>query len=91
MSLIKSETTTKPLKEGDKVLAINVSSPLNDEDCLLQGIKVFEDWGLTCQNEVTVGRHWGYLAGKDPFRYKQLHSNNPVSYTHLTLPTTPYV
>ena len=76
MGLIKSETTTKPLREGDKVLAINVSSPLNDEDCLLQGIKVFEDWGLTCQNEVTVGRHWGYLAEKDPFRYKQLHSNN---------------
>ena len=35
MGLIKSETTTKPLREGDKVLAINVSSPLNDEDCIL--------------------------------------------------------
>ncbi len=76
MSLIKSGNITQSLRVGDRVRTIAVSSPINDEDCLLQGIKVFEEWGLTCQNQVTVGNHWGYLAGKDPFRYSQLHSYN---------------
>ncbi len=76
MGLIKSETITKSLSAGDKVRTIAVSSPINDEDCLLEGIKVFEEWGLICQNEVSIGKHWGYLAEKDPIRYKQLHSSN---------------
>ncbi len=76
MGLIKSETITKSLSAGDKVRTIAVSSPINDEDCLLEGIKVFEEWGLICQNEVSIGKHWGYLAEKDPVRYKQLHSSN---------------
>ena len=36
----------------------------------------------------------GMLTGRTPYRsgvYDWIPGNNPVSYTHLTLPTTPYV
>ena len=33
----------------------------------------------------------GLAAGADDYLTKPFHSGEPVSYTHLTLPTTPYV
>ncbi len=73
MPLIKSETITTRLKRGDEVLTIAVSSPVNNEHAVIEGLKIFEEWGLICQNKVIEGRHWGYFSGEDTLRYKELH------------------
>ena len=36
-------------------------------------------------------RHTGYPGGLKSPSFKEVFSKDPVSYTHLTLPTTPYV
>ena len=73
MSFPKEENRTKVLKKGDEVFSIAVSSPVNDQNRLLEGLKVFEEWGLVCTNQVVIGRHWGHLAGDDEERYQSLH------------------
>ncbi len=75
MPLIQSSTLTQCLRKGDKVLSIAVSSPVNNESDLLKGLKVLEEWGLTFENQVITGRHWGYLAGEDSTRYNELYSS----------------
>ena len=73
MDLIKPETITIPLKKNDEVLAIAVSSPVNDKNSLVEGLKIFEQWGLKCRNQVKAGSYWGYLSAEDSVRYKELH------------------
>ncbi len=79
MHLINSRTRPKRLREGDEIVTIAISSPVNDQNHLLEGLKVFESWGLTCKNKVIPGRHWGYLSGEDQVRYKELHSQENSS------------
>ncbi len=77
MTSLNIKTITEPLKKGDQVLSIAISSPVNDEYHLLEGLRIFEEWGLICKNQVVLGKHWGYLAGDDESRYQSLHPNEP--------------
>ncbi|WP_320664085.1 LD-carboxypeptidase [Prochlorococcus sp. MIT 1223] len=73
MVKIHSKNTAPPLKRGDEFIAISISSPLDDENSLSEGLKVLQGWGLVCRSSVTQFEPWGYLAGSDDFRYDQLH------------------
>ncbi len=74
MSLIKSDKSTRPLKKGDVFHIVAASSPINSKEDLSSGIKVFEEWGLICNSIDSVDRYWGYLAGDDEVRFKELHT-----------------
>ena len=53
----------------------------------------FDEW-LKFLKWEQIGNSYVYKQGnryKDANELKQIHSAYPVSYTHLTLPTTPYV
>ncbi len=78
MVFIESKTIALPLKENDKFDVIAVSSNINDEESLKEGLSVLNSWGLICRNNRVIGRHWGYLAGKDSVRHKELHPKQPI-------------
>ena len=65
MNIINCNTSTNKLLPGNKVITIAVSSPVNDQINIIEGLKIFETWGLTSTNKVITGRHWGYLSGED--------------------------
>jgi len=69
----------KPLQEGSEVLTVAASSGITDEGPLLEGLRIFEEWGLRCRPHQVTGRHWGYLAGNDLIRFKELHPEEPAS------------
>ncbi len=73
MLTINRETSPKPLIKGDEVAIIAASSVIEDEQSLLEGIEILEQWGLICRPQNIYGRNWGYLAGDDEIRYKELH------------------
>ncbi len=73
MISFKRENIAKCLDRGDNVVSIAISSPVNNDIQLLEGLRILEEWGLTCKNKVVTGRHWGYLAGEDMTRYKDLY------------------
>ncbi len=77
--MINYKTSTKPLKQGDKVITIAVSSPVNDQTNIVEGLKIFQSWGLTCKNKVITGRHWGYFSGTDAVRHSELHLEESYS------------
>ncbi len=66
----------KPLKRGDLFNIVAASSPINKKEDLEAGIKVLEEWGLTCNYMGPINRSWGYLAGTDEDRFNDLHPNN---------------
>ncbi len=78
MSHLHSHTAAKPLNNGDEVLTVAASSALDDEQSLLEGLKILESWGLVCRPQDVSKRNWGYLAGDDSVRYSELHSENPA-------------
>ncbi len=73
MVFVNPEKVAKPLKKGDEVITVAASSVVTDKDAIIQGLKVFQDWGLVCRDHNVIGRHWGYLAGNDETRFKELH------------------
>ena len=73
MVQVDSYTYAKPLKKGDEVITVAASSALEDDQLLLDGLKVLEGWGLVCRPQFVTGRNWGYLAGDDLIRYDELH------------------
>ena len=79
MNIINCNTSTKKLLPGNKVITIAVSSPVNDQINIIEGLKIFESWGLICTNKVITGRHWGYLSGEDSIRYNDLHPEDSYS------------
>ncbi len=79
MNLIKKNTITNVLKKGDEVLAISVSSPVNDQRNLVEGLDILHEWGLTCRNLVKPGKYWGYFSGEDSTRYNDLHPKEITS------------
>ncbi|WP_269622484.1 S66 peptidase family protein [Prochlorococcus marinus] len=81
MTLINQGTITKPLQTGDKVLSIAVSSPVNNKETLLQGLKILKEWGLIIDNKVEIGRHWGYFSGEDALRHDELYPAKTPSLT----------
>ena len=83
MLKICPNTINKPLKKGDEINVINVSSALNDERLLQDGINIFNEWGLKCQTNINqiIGRKWGYLSGDDLTRHKELYSKPNIPLT----------
>ena len=79
MLAIKPETIPLPLHSGDEIITIAASSVVKDEDSLIEGLKVFEGWGLHCRKHNVIGRHWGYLAGSDETRLNELHSKESAA------------
>ena len=61
-----------PLQLGDNVTIAAPSSAICDEASLHAGIAVLESWGLTVNTPTCLGRHWGYLAGRDSARSSDL-------------------
>ncbi len=73
MGLILPNKIAKPLTPGDEVLTSSISSAINDEKSIFEGLKILEGWGLIIHPEKLNTRRWGYLAGNDEIRYQQLH------------------
>jgi len=69
----KAKSLTTPLSIGDEVVVVASSSALEDEKALLKGLKILEGWGLVCRPHCVTNRNWGYLAGDDSIRYRELH------------------
>ena len=66
-----------PLQPGDRVQLVAASSALLGDDVLARlqaGIAVLESWGLQVERTPLYGRHWGYLAGRDPERRGDLEA-----------------
>ena len=61
-----------PLQRGSKVAIVASSSALSDDVGLKAGQALLESWGLNCLPGNVVGRHWGYLAGRDEHRRQDL-------------------
>ncbi len=72
----------RPLQPGDRVHLAAASSALLGEGAaerLKAGCAVLERWGLQVPSpaeleERWLGRHWGYLAGRDQERLADLHA-----------------
>ena len=60
-----AQQTAAPLRSGDAMAVVAASSALADAERLNQGVSLLESWGLRCRPHSVVGRHWGYLAGRD--------------------------
>ncbi len=73
MVRIRSNTFTKPLQRGDEVITVAASSALDNDHDLLAGLETLESWGLVCRPHFVTNRTWGYFAGDDSTRYKELH------------------
>ena len=76
MVQISPYTHTKPLQQGDEVVTVAASSALDDDQELLEGLKILESWGLVCRPQFVTKNTWGYLAGDDSIRYQSLHPND---------------
>ncbi len=66
-----------PLQPGARVHLVAASSALGGHDALARldaGIGVLEGWGLDVERLPLAGRHWGYLAGRDPVRRSDLEA-----------------
>ncbi len=74
MLSLKTEGIAIPLREGSEVVTVAVSSNLDNEESLIDGLRVFEGWGLICRKQNIMTHHWGYLAGDDTTRFNNLHS-----------------
>ena len=70
---------TAPLRPGDAMAVVAASSAVADAERLHQGVSLLESWGLRCRPHSGVGRHWGYLAGRDEQRLADLLPETPVS------------
>jgi len=74
-----AEPRAVPLRPGDAMAVVAASSALADAERLHQGVSLLESWGLCCRPHSAVGRHWGYLAGRDEQRLADLCPETPVS------------
>jgi len=66
-----------PLRTGDQVGIAAASSCLQDHDALREGIAVLTSWGLQVNPPPPLERRWGYLAGRDDERRKDLLLPSP--------------
>ncbi|KZR81882.1 putative murein peptide carboxypeptidase [Prochlorococcus marinus str. MIT 1342] len=79
MVQLRSDLLTPALQSGDEVVTVAASSALEDEQSLLEGLKVLEGWGLVCRPQQVSERRWGYLAGKDASRQRDLNPESPAA------------
>ena len=61
-----------PLQRGDTVATVAASSALRDSQRLNEGLVILKSWGLHLLEQSVTGRHWGYLAGTDQERHRDL-------------------
>ncbi len=61
------------LKPGDEVITVAASSAIDDFKSVKEGQKVLESWGLVFRSQNLDDRRWGYLAGNDETRNKDLN------------------
>ena len=76
MLKIRPSTFVSPLKKNDEVITAAISSAIDEEQSLLNGLQVFEEWGLICRPNNLIRKSWGFFAGTDDERYKELHPIN---------------
>ncbi len=69
-----SALALSPLQIGDEVSIVAFSSALDNTECLLRGVSILESWGLRIRPDVISQRRWGYLAGRDEERRRDLHA-----------------
>ena len=79
MVQLRSDLLTPALQRGDEVVTVAASSALEDEQSLLEGLKVLEEWGLVCRSQQVSERRWGYLAGNDASRQRDLNPESPAA------------
>tara|TARA_Y100001968_G_scaffold333489_1_gene396618 strand:- start:62 stop:964 length:903 start_codon:yes stop_codon:yes gene_type:complete len=79
MLKVRADTKPRYLKKGDEVIIVASSSFITEEESIVKGLKVLEDWGLICRPYDFIGRKWGYLAGNDEVRYKELYLQEPTN------------
>lgn len=79
MLKLSNQQFAKALKPGDEVITVAVSSALDDEQSLLEGLKILKSWGLICRPQAVSQRHWGYLAGDDDCRQNDLQPEQPAA------------
>ena len=68
-----------PLRSGDRVGIAAPSSCLQDHTNLREGIALLRSWGLQVDPPPPLERRWGYLAGQDGERRKDLLRESPVA------------
>jgi len=82
MIYINPKTKLKPLKKGDTFIVVAASSAIAKESKIIAGKRILESWGLICIHETNIiERRWGYLAGNDYIRHKELHHKEKASLT----------
>ncbi len=78
MVFINSETIANPLKNNDQFDVVAVSSFIDQQEDLLNGLQVLTEWGLKCRSNDVLGKHWGYLADTDYKRHQNLHTSQEI-------------
>lgn len=82
MIYIRPKTKLRPLEAGDTFIIVAASSVILKDSKIIAGRKILESWGLICRDETNIiGRKWGYLAGNDYVRHKELHHREKASLT----------
>ena len=62
-----------PLQRGDTVATVAAEvQRFQDSQRLNEGLVILESWGLHLLEQSVTGRHWGYLAGTDQERHRDL-------------------
>jgi muramoyltetrapeptide carboxypeptidase len=61
-----------PLQPGDRLAVIAPSGALRERQAFTQGIEVWRSWGFAVDISPGLENQWGYLAGSDDHRRRQL-------------------
>ena len=60
------------LKKGDEIDILAPSSFVDKEDNLKVGIEILKTWGLKINEHISLSERFGYLAGDDLIRFRDL-------------------
>ena len=90
---VETGVVVMPFLPGDSLLfaAGMLAAQPNDLNVVVMMLILFVAAVLGDTLNYTIGRELGMKAVKTRIFGKQFVQQEPVSYTHLTLPTTPYV
>ncbi len=60
------------LKKGDQVDILAPGSFIDDEENLKKGLEILKNWGLKINENNSLSKRYGYFAGDDLTRFKEL-------------------
>ncbi|WP_288262064.1 LD-carboxypeptidase [uncultured Prochlorococcus sp.] len=60
------------LKKGDQIKILAPGSFIEEEENFNKGLKILKNWGLEINENNTLSRRFGYFAGDDLTRFKEL-------------------